>query len=707
MRYPNTFIPKLVALIALIGISISDGYAQVGPPDMTCVQVNPANGNVTVNWNPPADPNGEFSSYQMYAATNANGTFLQLTSTVNNINQTSYTMPISTGNTTQMCFYIQSNGIDGSGNPYVSAPSDTICSIYVTAQPFASNNGFANIHWTNPYVNSVTPPGTTFQLMMEYPAGQWNLLNTFGPDETSYLYEVYYCQANLNFQVFCTDPSGCQMVSNIDGDAFENSNEPDIPIVTSVEFNAAGDAVITWLPSDAPDIDGYIVYLQGTNGSSEIFLDTIYTTQYIHLTANPLGAITYGVAAFDTCSAYASSPSATDSTWSRPVRLLPPGYSICDDRVQLSWEPYFGWWDGIESYVIYRSTDNINFTSIDTVAGNITAYSDFDLQFNQTAYYYVKAIANLTGWTARSNVNAVLVSYPVGPGFTYLTSASVTAPNEVTVTVETTTTGTELTTYMLQKERRNEIGVWDNLYPLSNSAGTTLQFVDTDVATDVFSYNYRVVVFNTCDQPIDTTNTGMTILLSGIADNNVLSNLMKWSAYSNWPQGVVGYRLYRKEGIDGTYSMIQEWSNNRFFEQDDVSALYQSSGQFCYQIEAFAYGFPLAPASVIARSNEVCLTQTPKIWIPNSFIYDSVVEARRTFGPVYAFAEVKSYSLIVYSRWGDIVYESASIDEPWDGTMHGNPVEEGVYAYFMHLEDGSGKPYDFKGTVLMLKGREE
>ena len=42
---------------------------------------------------------------------------------------------------------------------------------------------------------------------------------------------------------------------------------------------------------------------------------------------------------------------------------------------------------------------------------------------------------------------------------------------------------------------------------------------------------------------------------------------------------------------------------------------------------------------------------------------------------------ITGFSMIIYNRWGEAVFESANIENGWDGTYKGRPCEAGVYVY--------------------------
>ena len=42
-----------------------------------------------------------------------------------------------------------------------------------------------------------------------------------------------------------------------------------------------------------------------------------------------------------------------------------------------------------------------------------------------------------------------------------------------------------------------------------------------------------------------------------------------------------------------------------------------------------------------------------------------------------------SKCLIVFNRWGEIVYESKDLKRGWDGTYNGMPQDEGTFTYYI------------------------
>ncbi len=68
---------------------------------------------------------------------------------------------------------------------------------------------------------------------------------------------------------------------------------------------------------------------------------------------------------------------------------------------------------------------------------------------------------------------------------------------------------------------------------------------------------------------------------------------------------------------------------------------------------------------------------------------------------------VIDYQMLIYNRWGQLIYESNSIENDWDGTFNGNPVQIDVYVYkiyFSYQQENGGVIRSQKvGRVTVLR----
>ncbi len=64
---------------------------------------------------------------------------------------------------------------------------------------------------------------------------------------------------------------------------------------------------------------------------------------------------------------------------------------------------------------------------------------------------------------------------------------------------------------------------------------------------------------------------------------------------------------------------------------------------------------------------------------------------------------ISEFSLTIYDRWGERVYESSDPDKGWDGTFNGKLMEAAVFAYYISATNTKGEPFIKKGNVSLLR----
>lgn len=698
----------LSVVLVFFGLQSRILAQQLDPPVLNCLQVA-GNGNVTLGLVPTSDPSGYFVEYQIFTSANqgAGYSFSDIEASINVFSTTHTTVASLTDN---IYYYIQTISSDGT-NSYQSITSDTLSTIWLTATP--SPTGYAVLDWNTPFLPSYNvPTGLFYEVWREYPAGTWTMVQTMPYGVTGSNYEISeVCGANMNFEVRLTMPGGCVFTSNLAGGFFENYAPPIIPVITEISIDhLLNRAVISWEPSPSPDTEAYIIY-KCVNGAT-LIVDTIWginNTSFTDLlsgSAVSTGQVSYTIAAFDEC--YHGSPPSPNTSALGPchssIYLPNIGYGVCNSNLNLNWLAYDGWQDGTEEYIIYHALapdiatplSDLSFVPIDTVSGNVTNFSYLISDFNVYHCFYIVGVASVTGYQAISNYTRVLTPYPVPPAYLYLGSASVTSQDSTLVTLLIEPTPN---IYQVKLERFNPLTlVWDEVIVLDTDGTGSLSMPDSQRATDAFSYTYRIITSNYCGDIIDTTNLGKTILLNGVTNEQRLVNTLVWTTYGDWDEGVEKYLIHRVIGELGTDEVVTEiYPGAQFFYDDEVADQLFTDGTFTYYIEAVEKNGPYATNS--AFSNEVKLSQKPVIWIPNAFVVNGY---NRTFNPVISFADFTEYQMIIYSRWGDIIFQSDDITIPWDGRMNGEIVQEGAYTYFMTVKDGKGKAYDHTGYVIVL-----
>ncbi len=101
------------------------------------------------------------------------------------------------------------------------------------------------------------------------------------------------------------------------------------------------------------------------------------------------------------------------------------------------------------------------------------------------------------------------------------------------------------------------------------------------------------------------------------------------------------------------------------------------------------------------------------VWLPNAFTPNGD-GLNDLFGPGnnYCFPDIKDFSFSIYNRWGQLVFQTVSPGEKWNGMLDGKPQEMGVYYYtlrysyngaFAGLNSSPGAETNVNGNVTLVR----
>lgn len=98
-----------------------------------------------------------------------------------------------------------------------------------------------------------------------------------------------------------------------------------------------------------------------------------------------------------------------------------------------------------------------------------------------------------------------------------------------------------------------------------------------------------------------------------------------------------------------------------------------------YRVTAYKKG----DISVTSRSNYAEVTPQQKLYIPNAFTPngDGINDAFGVKGE-----GLRNFTMRIFDRWGEIIFESDNPLHQWDGSYKGRPVQEGTYVYQVSSE---------------------
>ena len=118
--------------------------------------------------------------------------------------------------------------------------------------------------------------------------------------------------------------------------------------------------------------------------------------------------------------------------------------------------------------------------------------------------------------------------------------------------------------------------------------------------------------------------------------------------------------------------------------------------QFIYRVRAV----PVNGALENVYSNYVdiiyrSLVEFPNVFTPNGDGLNDLFTFKGRF--------ISEGSILIYNRWGELIFETDDISTGWDGRTLGKEAIMGTYIYRASLMDETGVPFIKTGQVLLLR----
>jgi len=100
---------------------------------------------------------------------------------------------------------------------------------------------------------------------------------------------------------------------------------------------------------------------------------------------------------------------------------------------------------------------------------------------------------------------------------------------------------------------------------------------------------------------------------------------------------------------------------------------------------------------VIKMMSFICLMMSGvKVYTPNG---DGKND---TYRPITGGASFTDYHLLIYSRWGELMFESYDFRGSWDGRYKGGDMPVGTYMYICTVTCAGGDQV-FKGDIMLIR----
>jgi gliding motility-associated-like protein len=90
------------------------------------------------------------------------------------------------------------------------------------------------------------------------------------------------------------------------------------------------------------------------------------------------------------------------------------------------------------------------------------------------------------------------------------------------------------------------------------------------------------------------------------------------------------------------------------------------------------------------------------VFIPNAFTPGKGGPSKNEDFNVVA-SGFKTYNMMIFNRWGEIIFESNDINKGWDGTFNGADCQQDVYAYSLKVTSLNDESYEYSGVIHLLR----
>ncbi len=167
---------------------------------------------------------------------------------------------------------------------------------------------------------------------------------------------------------------------------------------------------------------------------------------------------------------------------------------------------------------------------------------------------------------------------------------------------------------------------------------------------------------------------------------------------SVWPLPEVDFgmdTIYIFKGDAAKLSVGDQYSAYLWSTGSTNSEIFVSSpGQYWVEVQNYQCCYNVDSVYVVQY----------ELYVPNAFRPSSPINYE--FKPVVPFNAVQDYHLMIFDRWGQMIFESKELGNGWDGEIRNQPAPFGVYAWRINYntisEDGT-RPVSKSGSVMLLR----
>ena len=456
--------------------------------------------------------------------------------------------------------------------------------------------------------------------------------------------------------------------------------------------------VVSWKPLDIGYVNGYYIRkpndiggfftIDSVNGGASSYWESA-TNSNINFNTEPVSIL---VSARKTC----GGTNISTENIMQSLFLSEPIVDICARSLFLEWTDYTFFNTTLSDYRIYIYENGILVK--DTLTQN-TNYTYFGLNDGGSYETFIRAIDENGDKSSSSNRQTIEFNYPDVTDSVQIYTPSIVNDREAELKFSSFPSGIPSTYNLLRSDEK--FGVYEIVDSIFLSSNDNFTILDPEPDFDSKPYFYRIQVKDSCKLTAFETKPVITLNLQGETTTRQYNSL-SWNSINNSYNQVLSYKIYRNiDGEANPSGAIQTVSDLSYqddlYSYEDFLDFATGEGFFEYYIEA---EIEQNDEQYTVTSNILELEQITEIFIPNAFAPNG---NNPVFKPVSIFIQEDGYSMYIYNKWGELVFETHDKNQGWDGTFNGEAMPQDVYAYYIKYKDSAGAAREKRGTVTLIR----
>lgn len=503
------------------------------------------------------------------------------------------------------------------------------------------------------------------------------------------------CKDTASYNIELLSESLDRSLSSVVSVPFGDGTAPDVPKIEGVRVDLASQKItLHWTRPNAEDTKGYRILKGNPAIVADSVLDPSQTT-YTFANDSPLQEYQFSLLAFDEC---------LNTGLRTPLfnnLILSVAHQDCQPTIHLSWNKYT--LGENFKYKLYVKKNAGVFQLFKDFNPGTTSF-DYQIEEGVNQYaFYVEAQSN-SGHLGVSNMVEHSVDNMPRVDYVYIRSLNVSDDNEsvdITAYVDSTLV---VKGYDLYRITAGSVESAEKIIriPYNGKGHFSYQDVLPEPA-DQINYSYFIAVPDACEIGYKKSDVVGVIPLDLDVAADESKTTLSWQPYVGWSK-TASYEVYRTRSLSSPWKHLASVGGGQTFYDDMVAKAEElKADRTYYKVIAIEGGSP--PDQKVAKASSVVaiLKNESVVFIPNAFCPKSPEPGLSTFRPRCNYIKEGTYLFKVFSRYGDVLFETTDPNEGWDGTQNGEICPNGTYVYYVECKLSSGTLYQKGGIVNIVE----